>query len=246
MAEAIPWYLILVAAAAVFAGATASIVGFGIGSILTPLLAVELGVETAIAVVALPHFAATLLRAWRMRRSVDRSVLVRFGLWSTVGGLMGALFYARLGGTVLSVVLGLLLVLTAIADLARWSERWRPSGPAVWLLGLASGIFGGVAGNQGGLRAAALNNFGLSPTAFVATSTAIGVLIDIARTPVYVIRAGHELWSHAGLIGLLITGAVIGTLAGERILLGIPARHFRVVVATAIGLLGIALLLGAW
>ncbi|HUQ21205.1 MAG TPA: hypothetical protein VM099_16415 [Gemmatimonadaceae bacterium] len=59
-------------------------------------------------------------------------------------------------------------------------------------LGALSGFFGGIIGNQGGLRAAALSRFDLRPTTFVATSTMIGVMIDLVRSPVYVYRAGHR------------------------------------------------------
>ena len=175
-------YLLLVAATAVVAGATASVVGFGIGSLLTPVLAARYGTDLAIAAVALPHFAGSLLRGWRLRARVDRSVLMRFGLLSAAGGLIGALLFTRLAAPALGRVLGVLLLLTAAAGLAGGAERWRPRGTIVWLLGGLSGFFGGVVGNQGGLRAAALSTFGLAPATFVATSTVVGVLVDVART----------------------------------------------------------------
>jgi hypothetical protein len=70
------------------------------------------------------------------------------------------------------------LILTAVAQLTGWSSRWHPQGPLVGVLGVLSGFFGGVAGNQGGMRAAALTAFGLEPAAFVATATATGLLVD--------------------------------------------------------------------
>ena len=45
--------------AAVIAGAIASISGFGIGSVLTPVLAIQFDVRLAIAMVSLPHLAGT-------------------------------------------------------------------------------------------------------------------------------------------------------------------------------------------
>ena len=44
------------------AGALASIAGFGVGSLLTPLLAPAFGAKLAVAVVSVPHAIATLLR----------------------------------------------------------------------------------------------------------------------------------------------------------------------------------------
>jgi uncharacterized membrane protein YfcA len=227
------------------AGATASIVGFGIGSLLTPLMAARFGTDLAIAAIALPHLSGGLLRGWRLRHCVDRRVLVRFGVLSAIGGLIGALVFAQLAPSALGGVLGALLVLTAVAGLTGWSERWTPRGPLAWVLGALSGFFGGVVGNQGGLRAAALSAFGLKPTVFVATSTVIGVMIDLVRTPVYLFRAGAELLRIWPLVALAVVGVLAGTLVGERLLLGLSRERFRQVVSIAIGLLGLWFLLRA-
>ena len=199
----------------------------------------QFGTATAISAVALPHALATVVRGWRLRRAIDWEVLRRFGLLSAVGGLAGALLYAELGGRELTLILGVLLVLTAIAGLTGWTSRVRPRGPAPWLLGLASGLFGGLAGNQGGLRSAALLSFGLGPAAFIATTTATGVLVDLARTPIYLWRAGGTLLAIAPVIAIASVGVLAGTFAGERILLGLSPRRFRLGVSAFIGLLGL-------
>src|SRR5690349_2002694 len=62
---------VAVAGVGVAAGAIASIAGFGIGSLLTPLLALRLGTKVAVAAVAVPHVAGTALRLWRVRTHVD-------------------------------------------------------------------------------------------------------------------------------------------------------------------------------
>ena len=237
------WFIGLLGLVALVAGATASVVGFGIGSLLTPLLATHVGTNLAIAAVVMPHLAGGLLRGWRLRRSIDRRILVRFGLLSALGGLVGALVFARLAPAALARVLGALLVLTATAGLTGWAERWRPRGVVVWALGALSGFFGGVVGNQGGLRAAALSAFGLEPAIFVATSTVIGVMIDLVRAPVYLYRAGSELAGLWALIVVMIAGVVAGTLIGERILVGLSRERFRQVISVAIGLLGLWFLL---
>lgn len=233
------WFLSLIALVSLFAGATASVVGFGIGSLLTPLIALKFGTDLAIAAIALPHLAGGLLRGWRLRASIDRRLLVRFGILSAAGGLVGALAFARLPSVALSYILGVLLILTAFAGLTRWSERWTPHGAVTWVLGGLSGFFGGVVGNQGGLRAATLSAFGLAPAVFVATSTVIGVVIDLVRTPVYLYRTGADLEALWIPIAIMLAGVIAGTLLGERLLLGLSHERFRVIVSTAVGVLGI-------
>ena len=236
------WFVVTLFVASAVAGATAGIAGFGIGSLLTPLIAVRLGTPLAIAIVAVPHFAATALRGWRLRDAVDWPLFRRFGIWSAAGGLAGALLFARAGSPLLTRLLGALLVLTAASTLSGWAGRFQLPERAAWTLGILSGFFGGVVGNQGGLRAGALLGLGLAPAAFVATSTLSGIVVDVVRMPLYLWRAGDELRAHATLVGVATIGAVLGTLVGERLLGGLAPRAFQRVVALLVGILGIWLL----
>jgi uncharacterized membrane protein YfcA len=240
------WFLVAALLLGIVSGATAGVVGFGIGSLLTPLFAASLGTNLAVATVTLPHLIATALRCYLLRREIDRRVLVKFGSWSAAGGLAGALAYSRLGASALTVVLGALLLMTALANLTGLFASRSPRGSASVLLGLGSGFFGGLAGNQGGLRAAALSSFALSPRAFVATSTATGLLVDLARTPVYAAVSGDALLGVWRPVALATVGVVVGTLVGERLLFGLSPVTFRRLLAAAVGLLGLWLLSGAF
>lgn len=232
-------FLVGVFAAAVLSGATASVAGFGIGSLLTPLLAASFGTAIAVAAVAIPHASATALRCWRLRANIDWNVVRSFGLLSAAGGFVGAILYTRFSNDALTLTLGLLLLSTAVATLVDLPSRVRATGVVVSVLGLLSGLFGGLAGNQGGLRAAAMLSFSLAPVRYVATATATAMLIDIVRTPIYVWRAGSELTSLVVPLSVATVGVLIGTLLGERILLGLSIRQFRYAIAALIGLLGV-------
>jgi uncharacterized protein len=236
------WFLVAMFVAAALSGATASVAGFGIGSLLTPLFATRIGMTAAVAAVAIPHALATAVRCWRLRANIDWNILRSFGVLSAAGALMGALLYTRFSNRVLTIVLAALLIATSIAGLTNWMRRWRPNRTAAGVFGFASGLFGGVAGNQGGLRAAALFAFPLAPAAFVATSTAAGLFVDAARMPIYVSRAGESLLPLAAPIAVASVGVLIGTALGERVLLGLSAERFRKIVSALIGLLGLWLL----
>lgn len=236
------WFLVVLFATAVLSGATAAVVGFGIGSLVTPLMASRFGMTVAIAAVAIPHALATALRCWRLRTSIDWAVMRSFGLLSAAGGLAGALLYSRFSNQTLTVVLAALLLATAIAGLTNWAQRVRLGPAGAGAVGFTSGLFGGVAGNQGGLRAAALLVFRLTPVAFVATSTATGLLVDAARLPIYLWRSSGDLGRVAVPVVVASAGVILGTLAGERVLLGISVERFRIVVSVLIGVLGVWLL----
>lgn len=234
-----PLFLAALFAVAVLSGATASIAGFGIGSLLTPFIATRIGVPAAVAVVAVPHAVATAFRGWRLRAAIDWRVMRSFGVASGIGGVAGALLYTRFSSRTLTLVLGLLLVTTAVMTLADVARRWHPGGAASQALGVLSGLFGGVAGNQGGLRAAALLSFALTPAAFVATSTAVGVIVDAARLPIYLLRAGSGLLALWQPIVVASAGVLVGTLVGERALLGLSPATFKRLLASLIGALGL-------
>lgn len=171
-------FLLLMAGVAALAGAIASVSGFGIGSLLTPLLGLRVGTKLAVAAVSVPHVMATGLRFWLMRKHIDRGLLWSFGLMSAAGGLLGAILQIYANSPVLTVVFGCLLILTGVLGLTGLSERVRFRGWVGWVAGVVSGILGGLVGNQGGIRSAAMLGFDVPRQAFVATATAVGLIVD--------------------------------------------------------------------
>lgn len=226
----------------VLAAAIASITGFGIGSLLTPTLAIATGTKVAVAAVSLPHFVGTAIRFVMLRANVDRRVLWRFGVASAAGGLTGALLHRSLASPWLSVVFGLLLIFVAISELTGLARRMRFHGSIALIAGGLSGLLGGLVGNQGGIRSAALLGFDLPKQTFVATATAVGLIVDLARMPVYLATEGNEILDIWRIAAIATVGVIVGTLFGGRLLSRIPESKFRGIVATILGALGVWML----
>ena len=236
-------FALIIAVGSILAGAIASIAGFGIGSVLTPLFAVRVGTQLAVATVSIPHLFATALRFWRLRAHVNRRALGSVGLTSAVGGLAGALLHTYSSNRSLAIVFGVLLLFVGVSELTGLARRMRFGGPVAWIAGAISGVFGGLVGNQGGIRSAALLGFDLDRQAFVATATAIGLVVDGARMPVYFatqMAAIARVWP---LVLIATVGTLAGTMLGVRTLRRIPETVFRRVVAILLLLLGTYMLL---
>jgi uncharacterized membrane protein YfcA len=234
---------LLLAGVAVLAGAIAAVSGFGIGSLLTPVLALQVGTKLAVAVVAIPHAVGTALRFWLLRRHVDWRVVRTFGIMSAVGGLAGAILQTRATSRALEVVFGILLLLAGITELTGWMRTVRWGRSAAWVAGAISGALGGLVGNQGGIRTAAMLGYEVSKESFVATATAIALFVDAARLPVYLVTQGQEI-AHLGTQILVATGAVVvGTLLGRHILGRLTQQLFRRIIALLLIGLGAYMLL---
>jgi len=233
----------VVAVAAVIAGAIAAVAGFGIGSILTPLLALHFGTKVAVAVAAVPHLIGTIWRFVSLRRHVDRTVLIRFGILSAAGGLIGALLNAKATSGWLTIVFAALLLFAGITGITGIAERMRFGRKTAWSAGALSGLFGGLVGNQGGIHSAALLGFDIPKESFVATATAIALVVDAARLPVYVWTEHQKMFAAWPLMMIATVGVLAGTIGGVRLLRRIPERIFRRAVATLILALGVYMLI---
>ena len=179
-----------------------------------------------------------------LREHIDRKVLIQFGITSGIGGLLGASLHWRSRGPAQGVILGGLLVFAGIGGLTGLLQRMRVEGVWRWIAGGLSGAFGGLVGNQGGIRSAVMLGFEVPRESFVGTATAIGLMVDACRMPVYFAAEGRQLLSLWPLIAIGTAGTLIGTFAGKRLLRRIPPRIFGRVVSGIILLLGVALLAG--
>jgi uncharacterized membrane protein YfcA len=230
-------------AVALVAGGIAAISGFGIGSLLTPLLAAQYGTKLAVAMVSIPHLVGTAARFFPLRKQVDRRVFLHFGILSAAGGLVGALLNARAGSPPLGIVFGCLLIFAALSGLTGFVDRMHFGRKMGWIAGGLSGFFGGLVGNQGGIRSASLLGFDIRKEALVATATAIALIVDGARMPVYLAVESRGIFSAWPMLLVATAGVLLGTFWGVRLLRRIEERIFRKLLFSLILALGVYMLI---
>lgn len=248
---------IVAAPAAAAAAALTLYSGFGLGTLLLPVFALFLPVETAVAVTAAVHAANSVFKAAAVGRLADRAVVLRFGVPALCAAYAGALLLGRLSQfeelagytlgpvrasiTPVKLALGALMAGFAVFELAPAFRKLRFDRKYLPLGGLLSGFFGGLSGHQGALRSAFLIKVGIGPEAFIGSNAVIGLLVDCVRIAVY---AGLPFSERAAvpivaeqrlLVGSGIAGALCGVILAK--------RHLRKATSAAVQSLVGALLL---
>ena len=253
-------HYLIICLVALFASGLTFFSGFGLGTILVPVFAIYFPIEIAIALTAIVHFLNTIFKFLLIGKHVQKHIVLRFGLPAILAALAGAgllhllvdvpsLFTYHLGSreliiTPIKITIALLLILFSIIELSpmlstlTFDKKYLPLG------GILSGFFGGLSGNQGALRSAFLSRAGLTKEQFIATGTAIAIIIDISRLTIYssdFIKPGIVL--DYQLVACASLAAFGGALIGNKALKKITVKTVQVIVGVM--LLVFSLLLGS-
>lgn len=167
--------VVIVAAIAVGAfikGAT----GGGLPQIAIPVMAVFIGVEHAVVIMAIPGVIANGWLVWTLRHEArETRDLPGMLITATVGAIAGTLLLHSLDGRILSGVLAVVIIayitialvhpgFTIPPRITRWAS------PPI---GLAAGGLQGATGISGPLLTTWLHGFGLKPRAYVFALSAL-------------------------------------------------------------------------
>lgn len=218
--------------------------GFGVGTIMMPVMALFFDVKVAIFLAAIVHFFNNLSRILLYRRDLRRDILRRFGVVSIAGAFLGSFAQLYLQSAWLKTGVGIFLSLFALVSLLPFPIRWKFP-PAVDVAGgFLSGLIGGLIGNQGAIRSLYLLNYRLDKQELIASAAMIAVVIDATRIPVYAVSNFGYLRENLTLMLLVILASIAGTLIGGRILPKVSYEFFRRIILVAVLGLGISMTVG--
>jgi uncharacterized membrane protein YfcA len=235
--------------------------GFGLGTLLLPVMGLFFPLHLAVAVTGVVHLLNNLFKAALLGRQADWGLVFRFGIPSVLGGFVGAWLLSSLldipvwftwsiGEQVFEVtaiksIIGALMLLFALQELTPFGQRMQFSPRFLTIGGLISGFFGGLSGHQGALRSAFLINTGLDKTAFVATGVLIAIMVDLTRVPVYASAfSTTELVGEWPLMLAAAASAFAGAYIGSLYLKKMTITWIRWLVGALILAFGLLLSLG--
>jgi uncharacterized membrane protein YfcA len=253
-------YLIICLAAFLASGLTL-FSGFGLGTLLLPVMALFFPIDLAIAATAVVHALNNLFKCWLLGRHANTPAVLKFGIPAILSALVGAwvllqlsdlkplLTYPLWGREAqvmpVKLVVAVLMVVFALFELApRFAHlavppRYLPVG------GVLSGFFGGLSGHQGALRSAFLIKSGLTKESFIATGVVISLMVDIPRIIMYGLTLpGLHLEANLGLLAAAVFAAFAGAWLGRQLLTKVTLRVVQVLVAVMLLAIAVALATG--
>mgnify|MGYP001227817933 FL=1 len=235
--------------------------GFGLGTILTPVMILYFPVELAISFTGIVHFLNNIFKIFLVGNHVNKDVLVRFGLPAILSALIGSyilfqldnnmilysyqLFEYNMEVKLLKFVISILLLIFALIDLIPFFKKLKFEKKSLPLGGFLSGFFGGLTGNQGALRSAFLIKSGLNKKEFIGTTVVISIFVDISRISVYSSNLiEYNISNYYLLAFFAISSGILGSIFGNILLKKITLELIQIIVAILIILIGLGLLIG--
>jgi len=253
--------IIIVSAVALLASALTLFSGFGLGTLLMPVVAIFFPIEIAIAITAMVHLANNLFKVVLLGRQADHAALIRFGLPAMTFAFLGALVLSWLSGMApileynafdkqmqvvpIKLIVGLLILTFVLLELSpkfsalKFDRKYLPFGGAI------SGFFGGLSGHQGAFRSMFLLKTGLTKEKFVATGVVLAVMVDMSRMVIY----GWDMSTQRQdiewqLVLAASFSAFIGAFFGVRLLKKITIRAIQITVSALLIIISLGLILG--
>lgn len=251
--------LIIIAIVTFIASGLTLFSGFGLGTLLSPVLMLFFSPAIAIALTAVVHLLNNLFKLAIFYKEVNWNVALRFGIPAIVAAFLGAFLLKSLSSlsviysyeigtrsfevTPIKLVISCLIIIFVFLEASPKFNQWRVSEKFLPLGGILSGFLGGLSGHQGALRSAFLIKCNLTKDSFIATGIIIACLIDISRLIIYTSYLKNlSFETHGAILTVAGVASFCGVFIGSKLLKKVTMLTVQRIVSVM--LIIIAVLLG--
>lgn len=244
----------------VFIGSSLTLVsGFGLGTLLMPVMAIFFPLDTAILLTAWVHLANNLIKFAFYYKHISWPILLRFAPTAIIGAYLGAFTLdflkdwnstleipaLHIQTSVFQFILGFVLGLFAIIEWLPQEKRFSFPTTLLPLGGAISGFFGGLSGHQGALRSAFLLRANLSKEVLIGTGIVIATCIDVTRITQYLnFEKQATLMDNISLLVSAVIVAFLGVFLTQRWIQKVTIAWLQKSIAIFLILFSIAMMLG--
>lgn len=239
--------ILTIIATFLLAGTVKGVIGLGLPTVSLALLTVAIDLPTAMALLLVPSLITNF---WQAVAGGNAKIILRrlwpFLLMATVTVWLGATALTRVDLSLLSALLGGLLVTYASVSLAGLKltitprhERWTGT-----LAGLTNGILTGMTGSFVVPGVMFLQSIGLSRDTLI---QAMGMLFTLSTLALALAMQGNKLLTveHGILSVIAFIPAILGMISGQRIRKKLSEQLFRRTFFIALLILGIYIIANA-
>lgn len=219
-----------------------TVTGFGLATILVPILGLVFAFPETLLLVGVVHFFNDIWRISLFRHGANWRLVILFGVPGLIASYLAARAVVQVPPALLERTLGIFLVVTAAWTWAK--PRWSLPKSSAALVGggLVAGLLSGILGVGGAVRAAFLNAFRLKQAVFLFTAGVIGLLVDTARIVGYLEGRIFLPVSIPLLLGTIIV-SLTGAFLAKKAVTKISATVFHQLVTGFLFLVGLRYLL---
>jgi len=235
--------IVSIALLTLLASLIGTIAGFGISTIMIPVLLMFLPLPQTLLLVGIIHWFNDIWKILLFREGIRWRLLLAFGLPGIFTSFMGSSLSLKVPPEIISRVLGIFLIAYVLFIIFNRNFKLSQRLSVAISGGTLTGFFAGIFGIGGEINAVALSAFNLEKAMYVATAGAISFMIDSTRIITYI--SGGIRLEPIILSGFLIfvPMSLIGAIIGKKGIEKIPQEKFRNFVAIFIFLLGLKLVL---
>jgi len=218
-----------------------SSVGFGLALVSMPLLVPLLGIQTASPLVALVSMIAELIILFRYRHALNLRALAPLTIAAVIGIPIGVLALRNLDASIVTTLLGVILILYSIYALFSPNLPELASNAWAYGFGFVAGMLGG-AYNTSGPPVIMYGNFRRwPPEEFKSNLQGFFIVVGLIVIAVHAASGNitNEVWNN---VLLSLPGIALGLIAGFLLSKRINAKLFRKIVLVLLIVLGIRLI----
>jgi uncharacterized membrane protein YfcA len=209
-----------------FGGCVKGLTGFGFSLVAVATLVVVAPPSLVVPVVLLMNSLMNLILLYGARRHVDARRALPLGVAGIAGLPLGAYILAVADAATLRVVIGIVILVFAVALFTGFRKEIRRERLGSALVGFTGGLLNGSTGTGGPPVVLFLSNLGISKLTFRANLIAYFVCINLAALPFFYAR-GILTAEVMRTLALLLPAFILGSLTGTRLLGRVSEEAFR-------------------
>lgn len=234
--------IILIIFLTFFSAVIGTITGFGISTIMVPIMAFILPIPETLLFVGIIHWFSDIWKIIFFKKGVNLKLIFLFG----VPGVLVSFFAAQIpflfSANFLKQLLGVFLILYSVILMIKPKWKLKANNNNAIIGGSLTGFVSAVFGSGGAIRSTFLTAYNLKKEVFIFTSGVIAFFIDSTRIIQYLTQTSlNPLWLKYLVVCIPFT--FLGAFIAKKYVNVMPQELFRKVILIALFIFGIRYLI---